>query len=95
MTVLSGVAQENSRGYGGRLTRAGFDGGEARGPSRSRSPRACAARAGPGYAAAQTAANSSAGRCQPSVLRGRSLISAAILTTSSTVWTLRSVPFGK
>lgn len=35
------------------------------------------------------------GRCQSSVLRGRSLTSAAIRTTSSTLWTLRSVPFGK
>ena len=46
-------------------------------------------------AAVAAAANSSAGRCQPSVLRGRSLTSAAIRTTSSTVWMLRSVPFGK
>jgi hypothetical protein len=39
--------------------------------------------------------NRTIGRCQPSVLRGRSLTSAAICMTSSTLWTLRSVPFGK
>ena len=41
------------------------------------------------------AANSSAGRCQPRVLRGRLLTSAAIRPTSWAVWALRSVPFGK
>ena len=77
--------------------------GDARGVRRRRGPRAepesIPARVrdpgGPRQAATLTAANSSAGRCQPSVLRGRSLSSAAIRTTSSTVWTPRSVPFGK
>ena len=76
---------------------------DARGVRRRRGPRAesesIPARVrdwdGPGYAAALLAAKSSAGRCQPSVLRGRSLTSEAIRTTSSTVWTPRSVPLGK
>gem|GEM_PF-4406907 len=76
---------------------------DARGVRRRRGPRAepesipARVRASDGspQAAALAAAKSSAGRCQARVLRGRSLTSAAIRTTSSTVWTLRSVPFGK
>jgi hypothetical protein len=39
--------------------------------------------------------NRAIGRCQSSVLRGRSLTSVAIRMMSSTLWMLRSVPFGK
>ena len=35
------------------------------------------------------------GRCQPSVFRGRSLISAATSASRSALWMERSVPFGK
>jgi len=48
----------------------------------------------PGQQAAIAALNRSAGRCQPSVLRGRSFISAATRVMSWTVC-IRSVPFGK
>ena len=47
-----------------------------------------------GQQAAIAALNRSAGRCQPSVLRGRSLISAATRVISWTVC-ISSVPFGK
>ncbi len=57
----------------------------------ARPPRVVRAR---GQQAAIAASNRSAGRCQPSVLRGRWLISAVTRVRSSTVC-IRSVPFGK
>ena len=91
---------------GGLIARSSLDRqrvADARGVRRRRGPRAepesIPARVrgsfGPRQAATAAAVNSSAGRPQPSVLRGRSLTSAAIRAMSSAVWTLRSVPFGK